>query len=230
MEERPERTERTAKLRPVDPAELETPEDGVPVYRRPKRSRRSSEDSRSMARAAIDQVDKLAGVGLTPEAKSVIADYVGDLFDDQIDRLAQQRSDRSTRASKQSSGHTQEAPSGSSPTATDSLTQRAFLGWFVAACFAVALFLGTLALTWNRIAQVEERQDADDVYAMIVANWLVIDADSDYNRAVNLDSMLRIIASQVGADVSRIEPPTRTHPPTAVKRKDNDYQLYKGEE
>lgn len=212
-----ERDEHTAKIRVasrVTPDPDYDSDDGVPIYRGRGKHREggpSREESGTLARATIEHADKLVrdrfGGGLSREIKSLLAAEFSSQFQSFAKRL---REDSGPRRG------------------TYSPAPRSTVAWFVAAVLGLVVFVGALGVTWDRIYSVERAQEANEDYAMIVANWLVVDAANSYDRASNQDTMLRTIAAHVGADVSHIPPPSRSSPPTAVQRKNSDFLLSKG--
>lgn len=200
------------KLRTLDLGQ-DADEDDIP--RSPKfkdRDQRRQDKSGSLTRATLEHIDlairNRIGSGLADETKTVIADELNAQFDRLLKRI----------------------PDGAAANNKDRSPQgRSILAWCTVSVLALTLFVGSMVVTWEKINSVETRQNADEEYAMIVANWLVIEASTNYQRAANLDSMLRLIASQVGADVSSIPAPSETHPPTAIQRRNSNF-LFKDEE
>lgn len=165
------------------------------------------EDSDSFAQAAVDWTDdairRQFGKGLPPDAKAFVTSEIKDYLE------------RVTTKTRVAAG-------------TDVATGGR-VGWFVAALLGCVLFVGALVATWDKIRTVESQQAADSEYAMIVAHWLVEQSRTNYTRTQHLDAMMRIIAAQIGADVSPVPPPEPTQPPTAIQRRSNDYLLSIGE-
>lgn len=216
----------TAKLRTLDvlhPDHDDDSGDSIPVYRQPRARRReretAREESKSFAQAAVDRADQLAreklGAGLTDEGKA----FFSAELQTQFDRFARRMRERS-REDRTTERYPSEG--------RQVIVQRASVAWFVAALLGVALFVGALWATWDKIRAVEHQQREDTEYATIVANWLVVEAETNYERATNLDRMLRLIAVQVGANVQDVPAPTRLDPPTPIQRKHNDYLLSQG--
>lgn len=222
----------TAKLRTLDVLQPHPDDDdsgdGIPVYRPPRTRRHereretAREESRSFAQAAVDRADHIVreklGAGLTEEGKAFFSTEIQkqlDLFGRRLrDRHRDDRDDRTTERYASESRSV--------------IVQRASVAWFVASLLGVALFVGALWATWDKIRTVEHQQREDAQYAMVVANWLVVEAEVNYERAINLDRMLRLIAAQVGADVQSVPAPTRLDPPTPIQRKHTDYLLSQG--
>lgn len=212
-----ERDERTAKIRVASQATPDpdyTPEGGVPVYRtraRGKHREGGHEESGTLARATIEHADQLVrerfGGGLSREIKALLASEVSEQFQS----FAKRRSEDNMRRRE-----------------TYSPAPRSSVAWFVAAVLGLVVFVGALGFTWDRIYSVERAQAANEEYATIVANWLVIDAANSFDRYNNLDKLMRALAAHGGLDVSHIQPPSRTQPPTPVLRKHNDYLLSQG--
>lgn len=186
--------------------------EGVPVYHNGGRKTRAREReaSHSMTQAAVGAGAKVVrsklGVELSDEAQAVITAEI----EARVAAFLQRYRDRAAR---------------SAPTTL----MGSMAGWFAATVLALVLFVGVLGVTWAKIDRVEERQAATDAYEMVVANWLVAASHADFERASNLDSMVRIIAAQIGAKVDAIPAPTYTPPPTAVRSRSDDYLLSKGE-
>ena len=178
--------------------------------------------SGAIALGLVEQLDKTyhrgAGVHLDEGLKSSIADAVADgvdqLFGAVRDELASARSQ-----------------AGPVPVR---VVDRAFLGWLVSAGLAAVLCVAGLWTTWARVDQLEEEQRArleqleaqqqdQSAYDLVVANWLVVASHNSFEQALAHDQVLRLIAAQVGADVSAIAAPVEKHPPGPVQRKSIDY-------
>lgn len=77
-----------------------------------------------------------------------------------------------------------------------------------------------------RLQVVEQRTSEADEYSMIVANWLVRESDTNYQRALNSDRILRIIATKVDADVSEVAAPVKSEPPAVIQKKNRAYNFF----
>lgn len=216
--------ERSSKIRTLASADSDPDFDsdddseGVPVRTNSRGKypeQRKHKESGTLTRAALDHIDEAMrtrlGAGLAEDTKALISTELEVQFNRLLVRLSDQRKD----AKDAKDASLLPAP-------------KSRLAWGVVAALTIVLFIGSMAVTWDRIRNVEQRQKADEEYAMIVANWLVIENSTNFDRASKLDSMLRAIASKVGADVSNIAPPVQTQPPTAIQRRNSNF-VYKDE-
>lgn len=234
--------ESTAKMR-VD----QEVEEGAPPRAFPRR------DSASLASAA--SAAALAGLELVLHEKVDlrIRDALGPILEKQFERVLDKLESEITaryRENEVTSRYRSPAESTVEGQRKADRVARLSVGWIVVVMTIAATAIGALALAlfaWSRVSllheqtnrfaeqsialharteSVERRADADDQYDMVVANWLVTEASTNYERVSGLDKMLRIIAAKIDADVTEVAAPTRTHPPAPIQKKNSAF-IYK---